>query len=124
MEFLGGATMLLSLPQYADLCVPAKIFEYTKFAAWVLILATPGSATARLFAESVADVVDPGDVERMAEVIASRYAEFRRDGRPRPVGSDGRFERRRQARLLAGHLDAIAPARPAVAVEEDRLSVR
>lgn len=124
MEFLGGATMLLSLPQYADLCVPAKIFEYTKFAAWVLILATPGSATARLFADSGADVVDPGDVDRMADVIASRYAEFARGGRPRPVGSDGRFERRRQVHLLAAHLEAIAPARQAAAVEEDRVSVR
>jgi hypothetical protein len=108
-EFLAGATMLLSLPQDADLCVPAKIFEYSRFDAWILILATARSATARVFAGSGADVTDPGDVEGMSEVIAARYAEFRQRGRPRAVGYDGRFERKRQVELLARHFDSISP---------------
>jgi hypothetical protein len=120
-EFLAGATMLLSLPQYADLCVPAKIFEYTRFDAWVLILATRGSATARVFAGSDADVVDPGDVEGMTAVIASRYAEFRERGRPQAIGHDGRFERKRQAELLAQHLESISPDRRSVAARAARV---
>ena len=123
MEFLAGATMLLSLPQDADLCVPAKIFEYTKFNAWVLILATEGSATARVFAGSNADVVDPSAVERMADVISARYAEFRRSGRPRPVGHDGRFERRRQAELLAQHLELISPGGRRQSLDDAGVSV-
>jgi hypothetical protein len=117
MEFVGGATMLLSLPQDADLCVPAKIFEYTRFESWVLILATQGSATARVFAGSGADVVDPDDVDGIAATIAARYAEFRQHGRPQPVGHDGQFERKRQAELLARHLDSISPHRRGVATQ-------
>lgn len=124
MRFLAGASMLLSLPQDADLCVPAKIFEYTKFNAWILILATEGSATAGVFAGSGADVVDPADIDRMAEVISARYTEFRRDGRRQPVGDDGRFERKRQAELLAQHLDEIAPASRPPVQDEEGVSVR
>jgi hypothetical protein len=50
LEFLAGATMLLSLPAGQRLCVPAKIFEYVRFEAWMLVLATPESATGRLLA--------------------------------------------------------------------------
>src|SRR5207253_3182453 len=46
MHFLAGATMLVNLPQDSDLCVPAKIFEYVRFDAWLLVLASKGSATA------------------------------------------------------------------------------
>lgn len=124
MTFLAGAAMLLSLPQDADLCVPAKIFEYTKFRSWILILATEGSATAGVFEGSGADVVDPGDVDRMAEIIAARYVEFRQTGRPRPVGHDGRFDRSRQVDLLAQHLESIAPDPRRAAVDDEPLSVR
>jgi hypothetical protein len=124
MSFLAAATMLLSLPQDADLCVPAKIFEYTKFNAWLLILATESSATAKVFAGSGADVVDPSDVARMSDVIASRYAQFREHGRPQAVGHEGSFERSRQVQLLASHLDAIAPTPPGAALDDSRVSAR
>lgn len=124
MRFLAGGSMLLSLPQDADLCVPAKIFEYTKFNAWILILATAGSATAGVFAGSGADVVDPADIDRMAAVISARYADFRRGGRREPIGDDGRFDRKLQAELLAQHLDAISPVRGGPVQDEARVSVR
>jgi glycosyltransferase involved in cell wall biosynthesis len=110
MEFLAGATMLLNLPQGADLCVPAKIFEYVRFNAWLLVLARQGSATAETLRDTSADVIDPNDVDRIAEVIERRYLQYSRGERPVAVGHDGRFDRRIQAEQLVNHLEAlIAP---------------
>lgn len=110
MEFLAGGTMLLSLPQDADLCVPAKIFEYTQFDAWLLVLASPASATARVLEDSGADVVDPNDVDRMITTIEARVLQHRRGERPRAVGADGRFDRTRQAKSLLDYLDRMSTA--------------
>ena len=107
LKFLAGATVLLSLPQGADMCIPAKIFEYVRFNAWLLALASAGTATAALLRDSDADVVDPADVDGMASAIERRYKSFVLGQRPTAVGEDGRFDRRRQAELLLDQLDAI-----------------
>ena len=104
-EFLAGATMLLNLPQGADMCVPAKVFEYMRFNAWLLILAKEGSATADTFRGTSADVVDPNDVERMADVIQQRYTQYIKGERPLAVGHDGRFDRSVQADRLVRYLE-------------------
>jgi hypothetical protein len=112
MRFLAGASVLLNLPQDSDLCVPAKIFEYVRFNAWLLVLASEGSATAETLRDTTADIVDPQDVDRMALVIEQRYLQHARGERPVAVGRDGRFDREHQARLLLEHLTAIVgPAR-------------
>jgi hypothetical protein len=111
MRFLAGASMLLSLPQHADLCVPAKIFEYVRFDAWLLILATERSATAQVLRGTAADVVDPSDVERMATVIEQRYLQHARGERPVAVGHAGRFDRARQAEILLESVEAIVTPR-------------
>jgi hypothetical protein len=108
MKFLAGGTMLLSLPQDSDLAVPAKIFEYVRFDAWLLVLARAGSATARLLRGSDADIVDPADLETLTRVIGGRLEQYRRGERPRAVGADGRFDRRIQADVLLGRVDQIA----------------
>jgi hypothetical protein len=100
--------MLLSLPQDSHLAVPAKIYEYLRFNAWLLILAQTHSATAALLRETDADVVAPDDVDRIAAVIRQRYEQFARGERPSAVGADGRFDRKAQATLL---LDRIASRR-------------
>jgi hypothetical protein len=100
LVFLGGATMLLSLPQDAGYSIPAKIYEYVKFNAWMLVLANDASPTARLLRGSDADVVDPEDVERITEVITRRYDQFSAGERPLPVGRDGRFDRIVQSRRM------------------------
>ncbi len=100
MEFLAGATMLLSLPQDSDYAVPAKIYEYVRFPAWMLVLAMPTSATAEVLQDSDADVVDPTDVETLAAVLTMRYRQFARGETPRAIGADGRFDRRVQAQRL------------------------
>jgi hypothetical protein len=107
MEFLAGGTMLLNLPQGADLCVPAKIFEYVRFDAWLLVLARHASATAEALRGTSADVVEPDDVERIAEVIELRYLQYSKGERPSAVGRDGRFNRGIQAERLLQHLETL-----------------
>jgi len=104
LRFLAGATMLVSLPQYAHLAIPAKVFEYVQFDAWLLVLAEPESATALLFRDSSADVVKPDDVDGIAAAITRRLEQHRRGEQPVAVNRDGRFDRARQAARL---FDAI-----------------
>lgn len=116
MEFLAGATMLVSLPQDSHLAIPSKIYEYLRFEAWVLALAEPGSATAEALDQSGVDVVAPDDVDGMARVLAGRVRAFRAGSRPgRPTGV-AHLSRRAQAeplfQLLADRLGLPRPASP------------
>jgi glycosyltransferase involved in cell wall biosynthesis len=105
LEFLAGATMLVSLPQDSKMAIPAKIFEYLRFDAWVLALATHDSATGMLLRGSGADVVVPDDVDGLVRVLRERVLQYRNGIRPTRIARDGRFSRRAQAERL---LDAIA----------------
>ncbi|MEP6618252.1 MAG: glycosyltransferase [bacterium] len=100
MEYLAGATMLLSLPQGSDFAVPAKIYEYLRFHAWMLVMCSPESATAQLLVGSEADVMDPSDTDGITRVIRERYEQFASGIQPEPIGRDGRFDRATQARKL------------------------
>src|SRR5439155_18443549 len=93
MEFLSQATMLVSLPQDSDLAIPAKIFEYMRFDAWILALATAESATGLVLRESGADVVAPHDIERLTSVLRTRFDQYRRGMRPSRIATNGRFSR-------------------------------
>lgn len=118
LEFLAGAALLVSLPLRTSMTLPAKLFEYTRFDAWLLALAEPHSATETLLEGTDADVVAPDDVDAITRVIAKRFAEFRAGQRPMALNHDGRFDRSTQsARLfdaLDGVLGAAAPARAEV----------
>jgi hypothetical protein len=89
------------------MAIPAKVYEYLRFQAWLLILAKPASATAALLRGSEADVVDPQDLDAMTRVVRTRYEQFVRGERPLAVGRDGRFDRRVQAKILLDAIDAI-----------------
>jgi hypothetical protein len=107
--------MLLSLPQDAHMAIPAKIFEYVRFPAWMLVLAEEISATAQVLRGTDADVVHPSDVDGIARVIRRRFSQFAAGERPLPVGRDGRFSRRGQADILFDCIDSIVANRaPAV----------
>src|SRR5436305_4762536 len=105
MEFQARAAMLVSLPQDSDMAIPAKIFEYMLFEAWLLALATPESAVGRLLEGSAADVVRPDDLDALARVIRERVVQYRSGIRPPRLAGDERHSRRAQANRL---LDAIA----------------
>jgi glycosyltransferase involved in cell wall biosynthesis len=105
LRFLAGATMLVSLPQYAHLAIPAKLFEYVTFNAWLLVLAEPESATELLFRDSTADVVKPDDVDGIAAAIKRRFEQHRCGEQPVAVNHDGRFDRARQATRLFDEIE-------------------
>ena len=104
MEFQAAATMLVNLYQDSHQAVPAKVYEYMLFDAWLLVLADPGSATADLLAGTEADVVRPADTEAIAAAISRRYGEHAAGITPRRLARDARFSRRAQAKIL---FDAI-----------------
>jgi hypothetical protein len=114
MAFLARASVLVSLPLRTLMTLPAKLFEYTRFDAWILALAETGSATDDLLRDTGADVVSPEDVDGIARVIRARYEEFRRGVRPVALNHDGRFDRARQAAGLYDALEEVvgSPARP------------
>lgn len=108
LEFLAGATMLLSLPMdEEDFSIPGKIYEYMRFDAWMLVLAHAGSATERLLRGTEADVVDPSDVGAIAAVLRRRYEQFAAGEMPVPVRADGRFDRVVQSEMLLDRLTAV-----------------
>jgi hypothetical protein len=106
LAVLAQAPMLLTLPQDIRLCIPSKVFEYMQFNAWLLALAKRDSATELLLRGTAADVVEPEDVPRIAEVVRTRYLQFARGERPTRVATNGRFSRRAQAQVLFDALEA------------------
>jgi hypothetical protein len=110
-EFLAGATILLSLPQDSDFAIPAKIYEYMRFDAWMLVLARPGSATAQVLRDTDADVVEPADLDEITRVLRLRHEQFANGIHPKAVAHDGRFDRKVQAEKLVGYINEIDDAR-------------
>ncbi len=118
LAFLAGASLLVMLPQDVDMSIPGKIYEYMRFDAWLLALAHPGSATARLLRGSEASVVAAADVEAIAAVIERRFLQHRAGERGTPVAVAERFSRRARAAAFFGALDLVVPPprRPAPAM--------
>jgi hypothetical protein len=117
LRFLSAGTMLLNLPQDSHLAIPAKIFEYVRFPAWLLILAAPNSSTARLLEGSGADVVDPRDLEGIESAISRRFLQFRNGERPFPIGAAEKYSRKHQAKLLFRRLEALLSVTPSLRAE-------
>jgi hypothetical protein len=111
LEFVAGASMLVSLPLRTTMTLPAKLFEYMRYDAWILALAEPGSATAELLRDTGADVVSPDDTDAIAAVISRRFAEFRAGARPVAINRDGRFDRSTQAAHFYEAVDGVVAAR-------------
>ncbi len=106
LQFQADAHVLVSLPQDSALTIPAKIFEYARFPAWVLALGGPDSASASMVRELGGDAVSYGDTDGIAAALARRYDQHAAGETPRPLaaGAPG-YSRRAQGQRL---LDAIA----------------
>ena len=105
LRFLAGAPMLVSLPQRI-MAVPAKLFEYARFPAWVLALTDRGSATDMLLRDTGADVVAPDDVAGIAAAIGRRVREHANGVRPLPLCETADLGRRTQAARLFEAINA------------------
>lgn len=107
LEFLARATMLVNLPQDADLAIPSKIFDYMRYRAWLLILARRGSAPELLLRGTTADIVGPDDLEGLVHVLRARYLQHAAGQRPpRVADAAPHCSREEQARVLFDILEA------------------
>jgi hypothetical protein len=105
LRLMARSQMLVSLPQDSHLAVPAKIYEYLRFRAWLLALAEEESATAEVLRETGADVVSPRDEDGIARVIQTRYEAWRCGAVPDSLLHDDRLTRRAQAQRLFDAID-------------------
>ena len=108
LELLASATLLVNLQARTKTSLAAKLFEYTRFDAWLLALADSDSATARLLVDTDADVVPPDDVDAIEGAIANRFAQFRAGVRPTALNRDGRFDRATQSARLFDALEMLS----------------
>jgi len=108
LELLASATLLVNLQARTKTSLAAKLFEYTRFDAWLLALADSDSATARLLVDTDADVVPPDDVDAIEGAIANRFAQFRAGVRPIALNRDGRFDRAIQSARLFDALEVLS----------------
>jgi hypothetical protein len=97
---LAHAPLLVSLAVWDELTVPAKIYEYAQFEAWLLALAEPESATELALRGTGADVAAPTDVQAIAAILRERYLQHARGVRPARLAIDERLTRRAQAGVL------------------------
>lgn len=112
-EILARSAVLVSLSQDSHLAIPSKLFEYMQFDAWILALAEPHNAAARLLERSAADVVNPDEPAQIAERLERRYDQYRRGEYPIRMATDTRFSRRTQAGILFDALERCVAAPPA-----------
>ncbi|HYK11343.1 MAG TPA: oligosaccharide flippase family protein [Gemmatimonadales bacterium] len=119
-ELLAGAAVLVVLPQDSDMAIPAKVFEYLRFDAWVLALASPASATGELLSGTIADVVPPGDEAGIARVICDRFQRFQRGERPTRISTHPRFSRHAQAEVLFRSIERVVDVPPEAAAPSPR----
>jgi hypothetical protein len=103
-ELLAPAALLVDLPQVTPLAIPAKLFEFMQFNAWLLALTQLESAVGQLLEDSDAFVVSPDDSEAIATVIRGCFERYARGERPSPLARSGRYSRREQATIF---IDAI-----------------
>jgi hypothetical protein len=107
LEFLAGASMLVIFSGFGAVTLPAKTFEYVRFAAWILAQGEAGSALDLMLQGTDADVISPSDAAATATAIRRRVEQYRAGVRPSPVVSDDRYSRARQAGILLDALDAV-----------------
>jgi hypothetical protein len=111
MALLDHSAVLVLLPQVHIHSIPAKLFEYVQRPVWVLVLSEPGTAVAELLQGTAADVLSPGDVNAIADVIGQHFDEARKGVKPAPLNADGRFSRERQAEYFFRELERVVSSR-------------
>jgi O-antigen/teichoic acid export membrane protein/glycosyltransferase involved in cell wall biosynthesis len=112
LRMLAQSAMLVVLHQDSDLAIPAKVFEYMRFDAWLLALAEPQSAVALLLDGTGADIVAPGDSDAIARVLERRVKAFRAGRRASALTREPRFSRQWQADALLDAVESITNTVP------------
>ncbi len=108
LRFLASASMLVLLPQDSDMAIPAKLFEYMRFDAWLMVLASRRSATAQLLHGVAADVIAPDDVEGIRRVLAQRVRLHSRGVRAQSLAHHAHLSRRARAASIFDAIESVA----------------
>lgn len=115
-QLLRTATMTVAFQGPSPTQIPAKIYEYASFNAWMLALCGVESATAEALEGSGAIISDLDDVRTIEQAICTSLTAFRAGELPAAVNADGRFSRERHsARLVALLAEIRAQGSPQVA---------
>ncbi|HSA57288.1 MAG TPA: hypothetical protein VLE53_16360, partial [Gemmatimonadaceae bacterium] len=113
-ELLGRSHVLVSLPQDAPLCIPAKLFEYASYRCWLLLFADPGTATEVVFRGTGAGIVaasaSAGAIDEAASYISACLLRHQAGESPPVLNADGRFSRPAQLERLWSELQPLMPA--------------
>jgi hypothetical protein len=111
MERLNRASVLVSLAQFNDLAIPSKIFDYMRCGAWIVAVASPGSATEALLRDTGADVVHDNTATLIHQALRRRYLEFLGGIRPKPIAPNTHSSRREQAAVFFNAVRQAVPGR-------------
>ncbi|MEZ4422207.1 MAG: hypothetical protein R3E98_02245 [Gemmatimonadota bacterium] len=109
-RFLMDASVLVVLAWSFKDAVPAKLFDYLRYPASILVFSAEDAAPARVFGGTAVHVVPPHDIERAADLLCQRYRDWEA-GRVPVSALEPRFERRAQIGPLVDALDALPGAR-------------
>jgi glycosyltransferase involved in cell wall biosynthesis len=119
LEFLSQASMLVVLPQDSDMAIPAKVFDYMRYDAWLLALAEHGSAVEQLLRSSGADVVAPDALDTLCALLQLRYIQHLRGERPVRLSMNEVYSRRAQADRLFSAIESIVGAPPPQSAQKE-----
>lgn len=101
---LAEASVLVSLPQDHTHSIPAKLFDYVRYPAWLFAITDRDSEVARVFQGTLAEIFQRDDVEGMARALEVHYAEFVAGLIPSPADVEGALTRKVQAEYLVEQL--------------------
>lgn len=107
LEFAAGASMLVVLPQDSDMAIPAKLFEYMRFDAWILVCGPTDSAARSIVEGLDVDAVESGDVDAMTRVLIRRWDLHRRGVQATPLARHARLSRRARAEVLFESIEVV-----------------
>ena len=108
---LAGSDLALLLQPGTTTQVPSKLFEYVGFGRQILAIAPPESAVGDLMRDNdLGAVIDPQDVEGIAEALLVAYNDWRSsDGHRRMSDSvQSRFDVRESVRKLSSEMVGIS----------------
>lgn len=101
MRLLARSHVLISFAERLKETIPAKVFEYARFPAWLLLVGPDDQATNELLAGGGALTAPADDVAAMRAALARAYAAWRAEGRPRPIAEQLPLARAAQVARMA-----------------------
>lgn len=114
-ELARSAVLLLSVhsdPYVAQICIPAKLFEYMAVGRPILAISPPGAAAALVEESGCGVVLHPNDIDGIERSIVEYYRQFMR-GELQVVCAPEvlrRFERRGLTEALSRILAGVEPS--------------